>query len=198
MTYDIYRYIFLGCAGLAALSLIIAVAMFFVLKIPRVIGDLSGSTARKAIEDIRNQNENSGTKTHQTSAVNRERGKITDKMTPTGTLIHNPTDTMNGAMATTKIGTSILAAEAKESYERSLGANDGSNETTVLNAEDPGATTILDQGGSNETTILAPSGAGETTVLDQNDAAPAENGENVFTIEYEITLIHTDEAIDPR
>lgn len=173
MTYDIYRYIFFGGAGLAGLSLIIAVILFFVLKIPSVIGDLTGSTARKAIENIRNQNESSGDKTYKSSAVNRERGKITDRITPTGTLIKNPTDLMGGAMATTKIGTQQLAAEAQQAYETSLLEDTGANETTVLNT------------GS----------AGETTVLEQTAMEQGADNSNVFVIEYEITFIHTDEVI---
>ena len=173
MTYDIYRYIFFGGAGLAGLSLIIAVILFFVLKIPSVIGDLTGSTARKAIENIRNQNESSGDKTYKSSAVNRERGKLTDKITPTGTLIKNPTDLMGGAMATTKIGTQQLAAEAQQAYETSL----------------------LEENGSNETTVLNTSGAGETTVLEQTAVEQGAGNTNIFVIEYEITFIHTDEVI---
>ena len=175
MTYDIYRYIFFGGAGLAGLSLIIAVILFFVLKIPSVIGDLTGSTARKAIENIRNQNESSGDKTYKSSAVNRERGKLTDKITPTGTLIKNPTDLMGGAMATTKIGTQQLAAEAQQAYETSLLEDNGSNETTVLNT--------------------SASGAGETTVLEQTVVEQGVDNSNAFVIEYEITFIHTDEVI---
>ena len=173
MTYDIYRYIFFGGAGLAGLSLIIAVILFFVLKIPSVIGDLTGSTARKAIENIRNQNESSGDKTYKSSAVNRERGKLTDKITPTGTLIKNPTDLMGGAMATTKIGTQQLATEAQQAYETSL----------------------LEDTGSSETTVLSTSGAGETTVLEQTAMEQGADNSNVFVIEYEITFIHTNEVI---
>ena len=172
MTYDIYRYIFFGGAALAGLCLVVAVILFFVLKIPSVIGDLTGSTARKAIENIRNQNESSGDKTYKSSAVNRERGKLTDKISPTGTLIKNPTDLMGGAMATTKIGTQQLAAEAQQAYETTLLENTVSNETTVLNSEN----------------------SGETTVLDQNTNNVVE-GVNSFAIEYEITFIHTDEVI---
>ncbi len=173
MTYDIYRYIFFGGAGLAGLCLIIAVILFFILRIPNVIGDLSGATARKAIENIRNQNENSGDKTYKSSAVNRERGKITDKITQTGTLIKNSTDSMGGAMATSKISTEQLVNEAQQSYE----------------------TTLLDDSRSNETTVLNTGGSGETTVLDQGRTDESVNGSNTFTIEYEITFIHTDEVI---
>ena len=165
MTYDVYRYIFIGGAGLAALCFVIAIILFFVLRIPRVIGDLSGSTARKAIANIRNQNENSGDKTYKSSAVNRQRGKLTDKITDTGKLVQPRSNEISGAMPTTKISTSRLESEARESYETSL-LDDSSGETTVL-----------DSGYSNETTVLPP----ETT--------------EAFTVEYELTFIHTDEFI---
>lgn len=166
MTYEIYKYIFFISAGLSALCLVLAVALFFVLKIPNVIGDLTGATARKAIEDIRNQNESSGNKTYKSSLVNRKRGKITDKITDTGSLIKPSQNISSGAMATSKISTERLETEALESYETSLLNEPGSDETTVLGSE-----------------INA-----ETTVLEKN-------GGETFTIEYELTFIHTDEVI---
>lgn len=177
MTYDIYRYIFIGSAGLAALCLILAVILFFVLKIPRVIGDLSGSTARKAIENIRNQNESTGNKTYKSSKVNQARGMVTDKITASGSVIKPLVDISNGAMATTKISTSRLETEALESYETSLLNNNISGETTVLSAY-----------GSGETTVLDSFSNGETTVLDEANF-------DAFTIEYELMFIHTDEII---
>lgn len=143
MSYEIYRYIFIGAAVLCALMLITSILLFVLLKIPKVIGDLTGRTARKAIENIRNQNESSGDKTYRSSLVNQERGKLTDKISPSGRLIRNPTDLLGGAMATEKIGTQQLVSDE---------------------------TTVLDSG--NETTVLTgeltyPSN--ETTVLSQND-----------------------------
>lgn len=139
MTYDIYRYIFYGGTALAVIMLIISVVLFFVYKIPSVIGDLTGSTAKKAIEDIRNQNESTGNKVYKTSQVNRERGKLTDKISPSGSLLRNPTDAIGGAMATEKISTQELPPE---SYE-----------TTVLEASNE--TTVLEQN-ATETTVLTP------------------------------------------
>ena len=49
MTYEIYHWIFIGGAILAGLMLALTVLLFFRYRIPRVIGDLTGSTARKAI-----------------------------------------------------------------------------------------------------------------------------------------------------
>lgn len=139
MTYDIYRYIFYGGAALAVIMLVVSIVLFFMYKIPSVIGDLTGSTARKAIEDIRNQNESSGNKVYKTSHVNRERGKLTDKISPSGGLIRNPSEAIGGAMATEKISTQELPLES-----------DG---TTVLNSLNE--TTVL-EASSCETTVLTP------------------------------------------
>jgi len=64
MTYDVYMMIFEVGRILAILMFVVSLILFFVLKIPAVIGDLSGATARKAIENIRNQNEESGEKAY--------------------------------------------------------------------------------------------------------------------------------------
>ncbi len=53
---SIYRVIFVVALVLAILCLIASVLIFFLLKIKDVIGDLSGATAKKAIEDIRSGN----------------------------------------------------------------------------------------------------------------------------------------------
>lgn len=165
MTYDIYRYIFIGGAGLAILCFITAIILFFVLKIPRVVGDLSGATAKKAIENIRSQNESSGDKTYKSSYINQQRGKITDKITETGRIVQTKPTDLSGAMPTTKISTSRLESEALESYETSLLDNSSAE------------TTVLDTYSNDETTVLSP------------------NESDVFTIEYELTFIHTEEFI---
>ncbi len=62
MTYDTYRYIFIGAAIAAVFFLFITIILLFVLKIPKVIGELSGAAERRAVDEIRRQNENSGTR----------------------------------------------------------------------------------------------------------------------------------------
>ena len=169
MTYEIYRYIFIGGAVLAGIMLVVSVLVFFLLKIPTVIGDLTGANARTAIENIRNQNETTGDKTYRSSQVNRERGKLTDKISPSGRLIKDPSHSLHGAMGTEKIGTQRLHHEQPAC------------ETTLLSEEIPGGA---------ETTLLAPQDhANETTVLNAQPVI------NEFVIEYEITYIHTNEVI---
>lgn len=133
MSYEIYRYIFYGGAILAAIMLAVTVLLFFVYKIPTVIGDLTGANARKAIENIRNQNESSGDKLYKTSQVNRERGKLTDKISPSGSLMRDPSGVLGGggAMATEKISTQELPPQANETTE----LNSEAGETTLLDAQ---------------------------------------------------------------
>lgn len=172
MSYEVYRYIFWGGAILAIIMLIVSIILFVVLKIPTVIGDLTGSNARKAIEDIRRQNSNSGQKTYRSSHVNRERGRVTDKISASGTLIKNPTHTLHGSMETEKIQTQKIIP--------TMVAPD----TTVLNNE---------RQFNNETTVLdvhQPFCSEETSVLNQNV------NENYFEIVKDITYVHSNEVID--
>ena len=220
LTYEIYRIIFIAGAILAGLMLGVSVFVFFLLRIPTVIGDLTGANARKAIENIRSLNENTGEKTYKSSQVNRERGKVTDKISASGRLIKNPSDGLHGAMATAKISTQRLTNQ-----ETTLLENDNQttllghgNETTLLGNEgqttllgnegqttllgDEGQTTLL--GHESETTVLGtptPGAYMETTLLcpdSQPVQAPqprAAAQTDVFVLEYAITYVHTDEVI---
>lgn len=201
MTYDIYRLIFEIAAIAAGIMLVTAVLLFILLRIPAVIGDLTGSTARKAIEDIRSQNEETGRKTYGPSPVNRARGKITSKMTPSGRIERARTDDMNGAMNTAELpaGAPMVAAAGASDETVVLDTGYASPETEVLDtpvyASDE--TAVLG-GGSDETVVLnaAPYAAAETTVLSAQTAPQNWQISNTpFTIEYEITFIHTNEII---
>lgn len=166
MTYDIYRYIFIGAAILCGIMFIVSILVFIFLKIPKVISDLTGATARKAIKNIREQNEASGDKGYKVSAFNEARGKLTDKISPSGNVVQQYQAQMRG-IDTTKISTQELQVE------------EHANETTVLDNTGAGETSVLSE-------VMT---SGETTVLSEatNDSA--------FTIEYEITFIHTNEII---
>lgn len=181
MTYEIYRYILFGGAILSGIMLITAVVLFVVLHIPTVIGDLTGANAKKAIESIRNQNTSSGDKTYKSSPVNRERGKLTDRISPSGEIIHDATSAIGGAMATAKISTQEPALDFQPTSETAILSSDAiSNDTTALSQRDYsyGETVMLNNEFSNGSTenIFVKSGS-------------------VFEIEDEIIFIHTDEVI---
>lgn len=197
MSYETLRYVFIGATAFSGVMLIVSVLLFIFLKIPQVIGDLTGATAKKGIESIRAQNEQSGEKTYKTSAVNRARGKLTAKITPSGRLEPQGTGSLGGAMATAKIADSVAPVEGP------------SAETTALESADENVTTVLAEETTalgNETTVLANTAApagNETTVL-AKAFSPGEQTEDlgdppvrskVFLIERDITFIHTEEAI---
>lgn len=171
MSYEMYRYIFLGALIACGIFFVIAVVLFFTFKIPKVISDLSGRTARKAIENIRAQNEQSGDKTYQSSAVNLERGKLTDKISRSGKLVPREATPFGTGVITEKISTQKL---------------DTAGETAVLEASEE--TSVL-SAPTGETDVLAPM-SGETEVL-----APTQPAMQIFAVEYEITFIHTNEVI---
>lgn len=170
MTYDVYRYIFIGAAVLCGILFVISVLLFILLKIPKVISDLSGATARKAIKNIREQNEASGDKGYKVSAFNEARGKLTDKISPSGNVIQQQQAQMRG-IDTSKISTQELLVD------------EAANQTTVLAQTSAGETSVL-TGPSGETSVLA-----ETAELTEaaNDV--------LFVIEREITFIHSEEII---
>lgn len=175
MTYDVYRYIFIGAAILCGIMFVVSVLVFILLKIPKVISDLTGATARKAIKNIREQNEASGEKAYKVSAFNEARGRLTDKISPSGNVIHQYQAQMRG-IDTTKINTQELQVD------------EAANQTSVLEQH-------------NETTLLSTEGVGETSVLTAPEQTYGETSvlspvvDQVFRVEFEITYIHTNEVI---
>lgn len=57
---DIYNIISIVAFSLAGIFLILSIFFWFKYKIPKIIGDLSGRTARKSIAQMRSENEKSG------------------------------------------------------------------------------------------------------------------------------------------
>ncbi len=200
MSYEAFRYIFIIGLALCCVMFLVSVVLFFVLNISKIISDLSGRTAKKAIQNIREQNEKTGHKTYQVSQVNRERGKLTDKISHSGRIVSkDPSSQLGYSVETAKI-----SAEAEETSVIGCG-----NETSVLSQDETSVlvqdeTSVLSQ---NETSILSqtdiPSAfvSGETAFL--SESAPenepdAYNNRSFsgFNIEFEITYIHTNEVID--
>lgn len=172
MTVETIQLLSLVAFIVAGFLFLLAIALFFLFNIPKVFGEVSGSTARKAIESIRQQNEQTGNKAYRPSPVNAERGKITDRITPSGKLEHR-IGNAGVSVGTAKLPTDELQAAADE-------------------------TTILDVG-ADDTTVLT-SDAGETTVLNNAqpfDASASQNARGTdITVEYEIGFSGSSELIE--
>ena len=183
MTVELLQTLSIAAYIAAGVLLLIGIALFFLLDVPKLYGDISGRTARKAIEAIRQQNETTGNKAYKPSPVNAERGRLTDKITPSGRLESQTTGLPVG-VGTEKFVTAILAPQP--------------NETTVLD-ETVGETTVLEQS-AGETTILNgdSSPTGETTLLTQDDLGQAVSVEDAaeFTVDVEMSFTGSSEIIE--
>ena len=83
----------------AGVALLVAIALFFLLDIRKVVGNLSGATARKAIRNIRLQNEN---------AADNDYSAATDRITRSGRIERQAAGKV-GAPQTEKFATTELA-----------------------------------------------------------------------------------------
>ena len=80
MTATAWFIIAIVCFSLAGIALIASVFMFIKMRIPAVIGDLTGRTVAREIKAMRDSNASSGDKRFRPSQVNLERGTLTDKV----------------------------------------------------------------------------------------------------------------------
>lgn len=108
----------------------LGVALWFLFKIPTVMGDLSGRNAKKSIERMRKNNEKTGNKTYKSSGTNVERGKLTGTMKGAG----------KGDGPGEDYETGLLNENGAKTYE--------GEDTGLLMDED--ATGILDGGNQTE------------------------------------------------
>ncbi|MGM9603383.1 MAG: hypothetical protein ACI3W5_17580 [Faecousia sp.] len=164
---------------IAGISLVIAVFFWFAFKIPSVIGDLSGRTARKSIARMRASNEKAGGQGYKPSATNARRGKLTDTIQHSGKM---NADTNKKP-----------AVEPKEKTAR----GDQMPETGLLAANKAGTvesqqTALLED--AEATGMLMDDDA--TVALHEEPQQPAKRtGGKKLTMLDEVILIHTDEVI---
>ncbi len=155
----------------AGVGLVLAIFFWFFFKIPTVIGDLSGRTARKSIAKMRAENERSGKPKERKG--NTARGKMTGTMSDLD-------KTRKASTLDPKMETEVLAENRAEGTD--------SGATEVLREE---ATAML---GAEETGILQ---YGQTTAPLTPDAKPQSqaSGGVKLTMCDEVMLTHTDEVI---
>ena len=178
MTYEMYRNVFMICAAAGAVMAFISVLLFVFLRIPSVIGDLTGITARRGIEQIRSGN---GKKAKKNSAdkANSRRGRLTAKISPSGRLQEQ--------------GSQGYGANTEEL--QALGAVD---ETTLLRSSIVDETMLLRSGMVNETTLLDSGMVDETTLLNAGMANGTAVPDMGFHVMEDITVLHTEEEIYKR
>lgn len=176
MTYESYTWMYYICAGLSGFMLLVSIFLFFKLKIVEVVGDLTGSNAKKAIRDIRERNKVTGNKAYKPSEVNQKRGRITDKISNSGNL-YSFHESSNISAGTEKLEKAVHSSETEMP----------DNHTTLLQNKDNNQTTVLKQSTPKMTT------ASERQKMDNIGQIASKYR---FSIEYDITFKHATERID--
>ncbi len=196
MTYDQFNIMFIIALVMAGVFLIIAVILFFALKIPAVIGDLSGATARKAIMDIRSGKTTYDRKKKSSKADTEQMAKITEKMVGSPAGSKPDSGRMNRGMVTAKLEAS---APARSDY--SAPTEVMIEETVLLTEEAPAPTADFARTPSVEAYGTTVSDAGyseQTTVLSDEPGAfgvAPTTGAGDFRIRAEIILFVSEEII---
>ena len=158
----------------AGICLVLAIFFWFFFKIPTVMGDLSGRTARKSIAKMRAANEKTGAKAYKESKINAERGKVTGSIPDSNELKKKDTAINDG-----KVETGLLAENKAENVEfEATGMLD--EETGFLESETTGL--LIDEN------AMAPLDA-------PTSQRPVRTGGKKLELIEEIMFIHTDEVI---
>ena len=166
--------------AVAGVCLVLAALFWFFFRIPTVIGDLSGRTARKSIAKMRAANEKAGIKSYKESKTNVERGKITGTMPNSDELSKTNSATVSGQPETGLLSdnkAAVIESEATGMLDEETGRLDE-------------ATGILE---SEATGLLVNENAAQPIMPNQNQAArmPLKKIEMLE----EVMLIHTNEVI---
>lgn len=187
----------------AAVSFALAVFLWFAFKIPSVIGDLSGRTAKKSIARMRSNNEKSGGQGYRPSSTNASRGKLTDSMHTSEKLtggktaksakkkaqddLHPETGLLESNLAS---GADNLQTELLNSSEATEILHSSSMETEILDAG--GATEMLD--GCEATGILEDDGTTASLAAEPKTTRKRTGGKQLRMLD-NVMLIHTSEVI---
>ncbi len=210
--------------SLAGIAFVAAIILFIKMNIPAIIGDLTGKTVAREIKAMRESNASTGDKRFRPSAVNLERGTLTEKVsnTPmsTGDLkkahASKRLDKTDGLGKSSKIGVKkggttglgdgaspVTPVETGTAVKGTEKLSDNatevlSNATEVLNS---GATDVLAPATevlTSGTEVLSNGTTvlGGTTVLSGTEELSAEDSRPVaFKVIRSEIIIHSDEVI---
>ncbi len=211
--------------SLSGIALIAAVIMFIRLNIPAIIGDLTGRTVAREIKAMRDTNASSGDKRFRPSAVNLERGTLTEKVAgktannmalahaskrldkTSGNLSEKSSKKKSGTVG---LSDAVQGKSGRVGSEPTDMLNSDSNATEVLSTESTevlsdnatevlsdNATEVLD---TNATEVLSDGTevlSNETTVLSPTEQLKTDASKPVsFKIKHDEVVTHSDEVIE--
>ena len=156
---NVYEICFYGGLVLAILLLIAAIVLFIVLKIPKVIGELTGSAAKKAMKEMQDGTASPGSvaKKEQEKYYNMGSGKITAK---------EAVSTREDLKANGNDSTELLEKSKKKEkkFEETDILRPGIND---YDTPDDGETEVLGSGADDEATdVLRDTSAGDDGATD--------------------------------
>ena len=156
---NVYEICFYGGLVLAILLLIAAIVLFIVLKIPKVIGELTGSAAKKAMKEMQDGTASPGSvaKKEQEKYYNMGSGKITAK---------EAVSTREDRKANGNDSTELLekSKEKEKKFEETDILRPGIND---YDTPDDGETEVLGSGADDEATdVLRDTSAGDDGATD--------------------------------
>jgi hypothetical protein len=177
--------------SLAGLLFLVSIILFIKLNILAIIGDLTGRTATKQIQAIREENSRTGNKRFGPSAFNAERGELTEPITKSKKLRKSGNTWGIGRRANTEDETETLPLGTKVLADGTQVLSDGTqvlaNETQILTD----GTEVLHEGTHVE--------ANCTTVLDitQDLTNEKHHDEKVvdFKVVKDVKITHTNEIL---
>ena len=167
----------------ALIFTILAVVLWFAFKIPSVIGDLSGRTAKKSIENLHKHNDNPASIIYKPSSTNSSRSKLTDTMEQ---------DKKKPDSKETHYETGLLNDNKVEQYE---GEETGillDDEATGMLSDDNVTELLIDE---EETGILTDENSKEVFEDDRKEEDLRKRKDSKLTMIDETIYIHTDEVI---
>ncbi len=177
MTYDTYRAVFFIAAVGAGAAFLTAIVLFFALRIPRVLGYLTGSAQRRAVARIRSETAVSG------------RTAMAGSHAESAAAPAEASSAASGGSSSAGSSSSAKGNAARPHSARIALGEKGSGPST-----------------SKLTTGEFPARGEETTLLQKNkpprqrEIPPGEESAPLagpLLIEREITFLHTDEFIPP-
>lgn len=132
MTIELLRTLSISMFVGAAIFLVISIVLYFVLDIPKLYGEISGKTAKKAIAEIKRKSQSSSGYATKVKKTKNE-SQMTAKMGDSGSS-YPITEQLEGTTDTEKLSyeTTILQNEETTVLHNEEKTNINSEETTVL------------------------------------------------------------------
>lgn len=185
--------------SLAGVLLAAAIFLYFKLNIPAIIGDLTGRTAARQIQEIREQNQLTGNKLHQPNLFNVQRGSLTEpvelrrgKTGMSGAIAHQSKRLDRVGQTKTTSSTTVVESFPTEVNQEIANIPLNGEETVIL----ADATTLLaaNEASSAATEVLVD----ETEVLFTNETEVLGGGTEVLAEEEGTTVLYPTVELEPE